>query len=108
MRVITEKSLQNSLFAEIQKIELKKGSCHYGEYKQWCISGEDVENAIRNIFAENDVFKPTKDLIHCNECKLRHTDDCAMYYKCDKCGGQWSWENNNDFCSYGERIGDGT
>lgn len=41
-------------------------------------------------------------VVRCKDCKFRKTNDCAMYYECD-CGSQEDWENNNDFCSYGQR-----
>ena len=108
MRVITEKDLHTALFTEIQRIELDKGSCHYGEYKQWCVRGEDLENAIRNVFAENDVFKPTKDLIHCNECKYWQ-DNNGGYPHEDCRWGKDETPDANDYCSFAERIAnDGT
>lgn len=58
---------------------------------------DEAKEAINNT--------PTADVVEvvkCKDCGLRKTNDCAMYYACD-CGGQFSWENDNDFCSYGER-----
>lgn len=49
---------------------------------------------------------PTADVVEvvrCKECVKRNTADCSMYYECD-CGQQHTWETDNDFCSYGERI----
>lgn len=49
---------------------------------------------------------PTADVaevVRCKDCKNRNTPDCAMWYRCMDCDGQWSWETDNDFCSYGER-----
>ena len=49
---------------------------------------------------------PTADVVEvvrCRDCVLRNTPGCAMRYECSKCGGQWSWENNYDYCSRGER-----
>lgn len=43
------------------------------------------------------------DVVRCKDCKFRNTSDCAMRYECDNCSVQYSWENNNDYCSYGER-----
>ena len=45
------------------------------------------------------------EVVRCKDCVKRYTPDCAMQYRCQICGGQWQWENNNDFCSYGERRG---
>ena len=38
----------------------------------------------------------------CEDCRYRYTEDCAMYYECDYCEGQHSWETDNDYCSYFE------
>ena len=95
MRVITQKSLLENIFTELQKIELNKGSCHYGDYEQWCVRGEDVEQAIKNLFLEDGIFKPTKDLIHCNECKFNRGIGCPFHEEVKHI--------KNDFCSYAER-----
>ena len=42
------------------------------------------------------------EVVRCKDCVKRKTPRCAMWYDC-QCGGQWSWETNNVFCSYGER-----
>ena len=62
MRVITEEKLLNSLFAEIQSIAIARKNCHWGDYPNWCVSGEDIEQAIKNIFADENIFKPTIDI----------------------------------------------
>ena len=43
-------------------------------------------------------------VIHCKDCRLRGREECAMFYRCE-CGEQHTWETDNDFCSYGEKIG---
>lgn len=53
---------------------------------------------------------PTADVVEvvrCKECKNRNTPECAMWYRCSVCDGQWSWETDNDYCSYGERSENG-
>ncbi len=42
------------------------------------------------------------EIVRCRDCKLRKTEDCAMYCQCD-CGQQHTWETDNDFCSFGKR-----
>lgn len=42
------------------------------------------------------------EIVHCKDCRLRKTEECAMQYECD-CGEQHSWENDNDYCSWGKR-----
>lgn len=41
-------------------------------------------------------------IVRCKDCRLRKTEECAMQYECD-CGEQHSWENDNDYCSWGKR-----
>ena len=46
-----------------------------------------------------------QEVIHCKDCRLRKTEECAMQYECD-CGEQHSWENDNDYCSWGIKGGE--
>ena len=102
MRLITDKNLRNTLLSQIQTNAIDKGGCHWGDYKQWCIRGEEIEQAIKDIFAEDDIFKPTIDIVRCEECKhyapveggkpLCALHSIAVAY--------------DDFCSYGERRTD--
>ena len=43
-------------------------------------------------------------VVRCKDCRWRGREDCAMFYRCN-CGEQHTWETDNDFCSYGEKIG---
>lgn len=42
-------------------------------------------------------------VVRCKDCRLRGREECAMFYRCE-CGEQHTWETDNDFCSYGERL----
>lgn len=42
-------------------------------------------------------------VVRCKDCHWRGSEECAMFYRCE-CGEQHTWETDNDFCSYGERI----
>ena len=42
-------------------------------------------------------------VVRCKDCHLRGREECAMFYRCE-CGEQHTWETDDDFCSYGERI----
>ena len=44
-------------------------------------------------------------IVHCKDCRLRKLEECAMQYECD-CGEQHSWENDNDYCSWGIKAGE--
>ena len=57
-------------------------------------------------FAERVVAADVVPVVRCKDCKFKSTPDCAMWFECSQCGGQWSWETNNDYCSYGERRDD--
>lgn len=63
------------------------------------LSGERLEAAILNIPAAD-----VAPVVRCKDCRWRGREDCAMFYRCD-CGEQHTWETDNDFCSYGEKIG---
>lgn len=62
---------------------------------------------IANLFAEQIRSAPSVDPVHaagacyCWECKLRGSEECAMFYSC-ACGEQHTWETDNGFCSYSE------
>ena len=42
-------------------------------------------------------------VVRCKDCRLRGREECAMFYRCN-CGEQHTWETDNDFCSYGEKL----
>lgn len=67
-------------------------------------------------YSESDIGymirkRPTIDaveVVHCEKCRKRHTWECAMHYESEDGKEQYGWENDNDFCSWGERKdGDG-
>ena len=63
------------------------------------LSCEKFEAAILKIPAADVV-----PVVRCKDCRLRGREECAMFYRCE-CGEQHTWETDNDFCSYGEKIG---
>ena len=42
-------------------------------------------------------------VVRCKDCHLRGREECAMFYRCE-CGEQHTWETDDDFCSYGEKL----
>ena len=42
-------------------------------------------------------------VVRCKDCRLRGREECAMFYRCE-CGEQHTWETDDDFCSYGEKL----
>lgn len=61
MRLIDELTLQRELFCRIQGNAIDSGSVHYDNYKNWCLSGSEVEKAISDIFSQVEPFCPTID-----------------------------------------------
>lgn len=61
VRLIDELTLQRELFCQIQQNAIESGSAHYDGYKNWCLSGLEVEKAISDIFSETGLFCPTID-----------------------------------------------
>lgn len=71
------------------------------------INGMGYHEQIKNNLLFIARMIPTADVVEvvrCKDCRLRGREDCAMFYRCD-CGEQHTWETDNDFCSYGEKIG---
>lgn len=61
MRLIDELTLQRELFCRIQKNAIDSGRVHFDSYKNWCLSGSEVEKAISDIFSQVKPFCPTID-----------------------------------------------
>lgn len=49
------------------------------------------------------IVPDVEPVVHCKDCRLRGREECAMFYRCE-CGEQHTWETDNDFCGYGERL----
>lgn len=64
----------------------------------------EVDDSVPNVATAVDFV----EVVRCKDCIKKDTPKCAMWYDCEKCKGQWSWCNPNDFCSYGERSENGT
>ena len=70
------------------------------------INGMGYHEQIKNNLLFIARMIPTTDVVvvvRCKDCRWRGSEDCAMFYRCE-CGEQHTWETNNDFCSYGEKI----
>ena len=68
---------------------------------------EDRETYIQRFEALRMAIEALQEpeIVHCKDCRLRKTEECAMQYECD-CGEQHSWENDNDYCSWGIKAGE--
>ena len=70
------------------------------------INGMGYHEQIKNNLLFIARMIPTADVVEvvrCKDCRWRGREDCAMFYRCD-CGEQQTWETDNDYCSYGEKI----
>ena len=59
-----------------------------------------VEEAIRIVL---DNMKKRVEVVRCRDCEHRHTNDCSMVAIDYEEEEFTSWEEDDDFCSYGER-----
>lgn len=69
-------------------------------------AGKENYAKIFEVFIDWVSREPTIDpvpVVRCRECRNRYTTDCAMYYECSECGGQWDWTTDDGFCSCGQR-----
>lgn len=110
IRMIDESTLQRVLFCQIQKNAIDSGSAHYDGYKNWCLSGLEVEKAINDIFSKSGPFAPTiaPETLPIGRCK-----DCEHYTLLGHCKihsqepdehspGAYVEMLPDDFCSYFE------
>lgn len=88
---IARETVRNTIKALCIKYNQAFGG-HYGGF------GEELAKIINNMPATDVV-----EVVRCKDCKFRKTEECAMFYECFDCMSQHSWENSDDFCSYGKR-----
>ena len=69
-----------------------------GEYDYYTSGFDEAVTRVEN-FPAADVAP----VVRCKDCRWRGREDCAMFYRCD-CGEQHTWETDDDFCSYGEKL----
>ena len=76
------------------------------------IEREEALSAIKQAFEKGErpslYIKciPAADVapvVRCKDCRWRGREECGMFYRCG-CGEQDTWETDDDFCSYGERL----
>ena len=54
------------------------------------------------------IYEELVRVVHCKDCIYRCTDSCPAWYVEDGTyRDKWVLNNDNDFCSFGERITDG-
>jgi hypothetical protein len=68
------------------------------------------------LFKADDIFKALNqastvdavEVVRCKECKYRCTDSCPTWYmESWTYRDKWALDNDDDYCSYGERRTDG-
>lgn len=84
----------------------RKEAIEYAKFRLECHTKGDGEYTDYGEFlvAAIEALKEP-EIVHCKDCKLRKLEECAMQYECD-CGEQHSWENDNDYCSWGIKAGE--
>lgn len=91
----------------IENLKNRLNDLHNG-YQTYLEHGgkQDIETE-SDIEALNMAIEALQEpeIVHCKDCKLRKLEECAMQYECD-CGEQHSWENDNDYCSWGIKAGE--
>ena len=90
--------------ADAYKSYIRKTYCqHCGDcFDEWRHDDCWQWYAIRTL--EEMPTIEAKPVVYCKDCALRKTEDCAMYYQSDYNDEQYSWENDNDFCSWGRKT----
>lgn len=96
-----EKLLMN-IFAECWEHCNNRNSCTECEYAN---GNKNIKMliCISYQYAKRLIAADVQEVVRCKDCRLRGTEECSMYYRCN-CGEQHTWETDNDFCSYGEKM----
>lgn len=72
-------------------------------HKELLKAGWSLEMATYFVNNIPDAGADAVEVVRCKDCKKRNTEDCGMQYECG-CGGQWHWETDNSYCSWGEKM----
>lgn len=83
---------------------IKRAEDAFGN-RVWYIEFDKIRLIIRNgelVGWYRPESESAVNVVRCKNCKKRHTDDCAMYYRSAESDEQYSWELDNDFCSWGK------
>ena len=84
----------------------RKEAIEYAKFRLECHTKGDGEYTDYGEFLVAAIAALQEpEIVHCKDCKLRKLEECAMQYECD-CGEQHSWENDNDYCSWGIKAGE--
>ena len=77
--------------------------------------GLDLQTAYREGYEQGkldafaDLTGGRKDnyvpVVRCKDCVKRHTEECAMWYEDIGDDYQYSWESDDDYCSWGGNGG---
>lgn len=91
------------------KKELEKALRYFRHKVEYTVeSDERKEMYVIAVEAVEKVLNPDfVEVVRCNECGHRGTNDCGMEF-CDcESGLQYSLESDWEYCSYGERREEG-
>jgi hypothetical protein len=91
--------------SEVRLIDANKLPTHYAGVMLADICGTIVYGTDIDAAPAIDAVP----VVRCRDCEKRGTTNCGMRYnETDDDGrvvGDWSWEEDNDFCSWGKRKG---
>ena len=93
-----EKIAQLEKLARNRYLETPSSSLCFSRY----MTQLNERTALKHIVADF----PSADVapvVRCKDCHLRGREECGMFYRCE-CGEQHTWETDNDFCSWGEKL----
>lgn len=70
----------------------------------WVLERHGVSNKLVGTMSLADVpIVDVVEIVRCKDCKHRNTSNCSMYWESDDHTEQYSWENDDDFCSWGKK-----
>ena len=100
---IEREALKEDLKESYERLRAIYDSLTYNEDKQIC-AGQLTTFTEAILRVKEAPAADVAPVVRCKDCRWRGREDCAMFYRCE-CGEQHTWETDNDFCSYGEKIG---
>lgn len=99
---IEREALKEDLKESYERLRAIYDGLTYDEDKQIC-AGQLTTFTEAILRVKEASAADVAPVVRCKDCRWRGREDCAMFYRCE-CGEQHTWETDNDFCSYGERI----
>ena len=99
---IEREALKEDLKESYERLRAIYDSLTYNEDKQIC-AGQLTTFTEAILRVKEAPAADVALVVRCKDCRWRGREDCAMFYRCE-CGEQHTWETDDDFCSYGEKL----